>query len=189
MISASPSLPAYTVFETGIGPIGLAWSAAGVVRLHLPEASVEATRWRLLSSLQGAVAADPPPAIAALVEKLKRYGTGTPTDFTDIALDLAGVDPFRLAICRAARALGFGETVTYGELSARAGHAGMARETGQALGRNPVAIIIPCHRVLAAGGRIGGFSARGGARTKARLLAIEGARAGPPPPAQASFAF
>ena len=187
MTSASPTLPAYTVFETNIGSIGLAWSAAGVLRLQLPEGSAEATRRRLLTGLPGAVAADPPSAIASVIEKLKRYAAGTPTDFANVALDLAGIDPFRLAIYRTARALGFGETVTYGELSARAGHPGMARETGQALGRNPVAIIIPCHRVLAAGGRIGGFSAHGGAGTKARLLAMEGIRNAPP--AQASFTF
>ena len=104
-------------------------------------------------------------------------------------VDLAGVDDFRLAIYEAARKLGFGETTTYGELAKRAGHAGLPRETGQALGANPVPLIIPCHRILAAGGKIGGFSAPGGSTTKERMLALEGVRVGPPPAPQQSFGF
>lgn len=187
MTSANSSPPTYLVFETGIGPIGLAWSVAGILRLQLPTGNGEATRRRLLAELPGAVVADPPPAIASVVGRLKHYSAGAPSDFADIALDLTGIDSFRLDVYRAARALGFGETVAYGKLAARAGHPGTARETGQALGRNPVPIIIPCHRVLAAGGRIGGFSAPGGAETKARLLKMEGAR--DVPPVQTSFAF
>ncbi|HEY6631178.1 MAG TPA: MGMT family protein, partial [Rhizobiaceae bacterium] len=104
-------------------------------------------------------------------------------------VDLGGVDDFRLAIYEAARKLGFGETTTYGELAKRAGHDGLPRETGQALGANPVPLIIPCHRILAAGGKIGGFSAPGGSTTKQRMLALEGVRVGPPPAPQQSFAF
>ena len=104
-------------------------------------------------------------------------------------VDLDGVDDFRLAIYAAARKLGFGETTTYGELAKRAGRAGLPRETGQALGSNPVPLVIPCHRILAAGGKIGGFSAPGGSTTKERMLALEGVRVGPPPAPQQSFAF
>jgi methylated-DNA-[protein]-cysteine S-methyltransferase len=102
---------------------------------------------------------------------------------------LDGADLFRRAIYSAARKLGFGETTTYGGLADSAGHPGMARETGEALGRNPVPLIVPCHRILAAGGKIGGFSAPGGSSTKERLLALEGVQIGPPPPAQKAFAF
>ena len=70
-------------------------------------------------------------------------------------------------------------------LPKRAGHAGLPRETGQALGANPVPLVIPCHRILAAGGKIGGFSAPGGSTTKEKMLALEGVRVGPPPAAAA----
>ena len=83
----------------------------------------------------------------------------------------------------------FGETTTYGELAKLAGHAGLPRETGQALGANPVPLVIPCHRILAAGGKIGGFSAPGGSTTKEKMLALEGVRVGPPPAPQQSFGF
>jgi methylated-DNA-[protein]-cysteine S-methyltransferase len=95
----------------------------------------------------------------------------------------------RLAIYDAARKLGYGETTTYGELAKRAGQPGLPRETGAALGANPVPLVIPCHRILAAGGKIGGFSAPGGSATKEKMLAMEGVRVGPPPPAQVSFGF
>ena len=131
----------------------------------------------------------PPPAfVDETVRLVRRYAEGDDVDFTVLPFDLDGVDPFSRAIYDAALTLAHGEVTTYGELSARAGFPGMARETGQALGRNPLPLVIPCHRILAAGGRIGGFSAPGGAATKARLLAHEGVRLAPPP-AQASFDF
>jgi methylated-DNA-[protein]-cysteine S-methyltransferase len=120
---------------------------------------------------------------------LRRYGAGEPVDFSGVPVDLDGVDPFRRAIYDTARGLRFGETTTYGGLAEAAGHPSKARETGEALGRNPVPLIVPCHRIHAAGGRIGGFSAPGGSATKERLLALEGVRLGPPPPAQQAFAF
>jgi methylated-DNA-[protein]-cysteine S-methyltransferase len=186
----------YTLFETNIGWIGIAWSEAGLTRLQLPERSEAATERRLLAAIASdsgpapqRAAGDPPTAIVALIEALLRYAAGEPVDFSDVPVDLAGVDPFRRAIYDAAQKLGFGDTTTYGGLAAAAGHPGLARETGQALGRNPVPIVIPCHRIVAAGNKLGGFSAPGGSATKERLLAMEGVRVGPPPPAQASFGF
>jgi methylated-DNA-[protein]-cysteine S-methyltransferase len=183
----------YTLIETAIGWIGIAWSEAGLTRLQLPERSEAATERRLLATIVGSapqrLAGDPPAEIAAVIDALRRYAAGEPVDFSGVRVDLAGVDQFRLAIYDAARKLGFGDTTTYGGLAASAGHAGLARETGQALGSNPIPVVIPCHRILAAGGKIGGFSARGGSATKERLLAMEGVRVGPPPPAQASFGF
>jgi methylated-DNA-[protein]-cysteine S-methyltransferase len=105
---------------------------------------------------------------------IERYFAGKSVDFTPLALDLAGVSDFHRRIYDAARAIGWGETATYGELAQRVGAPGAARAVGQAMGRNPVPIIIPCHRVLASGRKIGGFSAFGGAVTKSRLLALEG---------------
>jgi len=93
-------------------------------------------------------------------------------------------------ICAAARRVGWGHTTTYGAL-AKELDAGpeAARDVGQAMARNPVAVIIPCHRVLAAGGQVGGFSAPGGSAAKRRMLALEGVHLDPPPPAQQSFQF
>jgi len=192
----SSALP-YHLFETPLGWIGIGWSARGLTRVQLPERDRAATERRLLATLPRAAADRPaersagdlPPAIAEAVAAIRRYASGETVDFSGIAVDLGSADDFRLAIYDAARHLGFGETVTYGELAARAGHAGAARETGQALGQNPVPIVVPCHRILAAGGKIGGFSASGGSATKERLLELEGVRVGPPPPAQSSFAF
>lgn len=182
----------HTIFETALGFMGLAWSAAGLTRLCLPQASREAVARRLLR-LEGPAGVDspqePPPWVVDLMAAIRAYAAGRPVDFSAVPVDLSGVDAFRLAVYDAARRLGFGETTTYGELARRAGHPGLPRETGAALGANPVPLVIPCHRILAAGGRIGGFSAPGGAATKERMLALEGVRVGPPPPAQATFGF
>lgn len=177
----------YHLFETAIGWIGLAWSERGVARLLLPQRDRDAMERKLAAS--GGRPADPPQHIQAVIEKLRRYAAGEAVDFGDVPVDLQGIDDFRLAIYDAARKLGFGTTTTYGGLAAAAGYAGLARETGAALGQNPVPIIVPCHRILAAGNKIGGFSAPGGSATKEKLLAMEGVAVGPPPKAQAAFAF
>jgi methylated-DNA-[protein]-cysteine S-methyltransferase len=180
----------HRVFETALGFVGIAWSETGLTRLCLFQRDCAAVERRLekFGFAVGDVA-DAPDWVAALVADIRAYAEGEPVDFSMVPVDLTGVDEFRLAIYDAARRLGFGETTTYGELAKRAGHAGLSRETGQALGSNPVPLVIPCHRILAAGGRIGGFSAPGGAATKERMLALEGVRVGPPPAPQQSFAF
>jgi methylated-DNA-[protein]-cysteine S-methyltransferase len=180
-----------TVFETALGFMGLAWSEKGVTRVFLAEKSSEAIERRLLRHGAAAPAGerDRPAWIAQLIGEIRAYAAGEEVDFSAVPVDLAGVDDFRLAIYTAARKLGFGQTTTYGELAKRAGHGGLPRETGAALGANPVPLIIPCHRILAAGGKIGGFSAPGGSASKERMLALEGVRVGPPPAAQASFGF
>ena len=180
----------HAVFETALGFFGVIWSEAGLVRLLLPQASREAVARRMLR-LQG-VTGDGgarPPWVGRLIAAVSAYAEGREVEFGEVPLDLAGVDDFCLDIYAATRALAYGQTTTYGELARRAGHAGLARETGAALGANPVPLVVPCHRVLAAGGRIGGFSAPGGAAAKERMLALEGVRLGPPPSAQASFGF
>jgi methylated-DNA-[protein]-cysteine S-methyltransferase len=177
----------YHLFETAIGWIGIGWSERGIARLLLPQRDRDAMERKLATS--GARPAEPPQHIQAVIGKLRRYAAGEAVDFGDVPVDLDGVDDFRLAIYDAARKLGFGATTTYGSLAAAAGHPGLARETGAALGQNPVPIIVPCHRILAAGNKIGGFSAPGGSATKEKLLAMEGVAVGPPPKAQAAFAF
>ena len=186
---ARPAAIGHAVFETALGFMGVAWSEKGLTRLCLPQSGRDSVERRLLR-LDGAIPAGPRPQwVAGLIEAIKAYAAGATVDFSGFPVDLAGVDEFRLAIYEAARKLAFGEVTTYGELARRAGHAGLARETGAALGANPVPLVIPCHRILAAGGRIGGFSAPGGSAAKERMLALEGVRLGPPPSAQASFGF
>jgi methylated-DNA-[protein]-cysteine S-methyltransferase len=125
-----------------------------------------------------------------LAALLRRFGLSEETDFSGFKLDLGEQDPFLERIYAAARRVGWGRTTTYGTLAKELG-AGpeAARDVGQAMARNPVALIIPCHRVLAAGGKVGGFSAPGGAAAKIRMLELEGVHLEPPPPAQRSFAF
>jgi methylated-DNA-[protein]-cysteine S-methyltransferase len=197
---ASASRTFFTVFDTTLGPIGLAWKQEGLVRLQLPARDAGDTRRRLTARLKDAVEVALPetaedaekasPAwVAEAVALIRRYAAGEKVDFSSLPVALEGVDPFRRAIYRATRKLGYGETTTYGALAEEAGFPQAARETGAAMGSNPVPLVVPCHRVLAAGGRIGGFSAPGGAATKEKLLTLEGVQLGPPAPAQASFAF
>lgn len=192
-VAAPPSRIAWFVFETALGAVGIAWTEAGLMRLVLPSPDAETATRRLTAKLEGAARVetleDAPPRIAEAVSLIRRYAEGEAVDLSAVPVSMDGVEPFGRAIYRAARKLGHGETVTYGELAERAGFPRAARETGAALGRNPVPLVVPCHRILAAGGNIGGFSAPGGAVTKEKLLAHEGVRVGPPPPAQASFAF
>src|SRR4051812_12864272 len=179
----------HAVLETVIGFMGIAWSEKGLIRLCLPERSREAVERRLLRHPGVSASTAQPSWVVELIASIKAYAAGEDVDFTGFPVDLDGIDDFRLAIYNAARKLSYGETTTYGELAKRAGHAGLPRETGAALGANPVPLVIPCHRILAAGGKIGGFSAPGGSVTKEKMLAMEGVHVGPPPPAQVSFGF
>jgi methylated-DNA-[protein]-cysteine S-methyltransferase len=161
----------YHLFETELGLCGIAWSDDGITRFRLPDPDPDAAD----KALGARAASDaPPPQIAAAIGAARRYFGGERVDFAKVGLDLAGVDPFRRAIYEALRAVGWGETVTYGELAKRAGAPGAAQDVGVAMARNPVPLIIPCHRVLAAGGKLGGFSAPGRAAAKERMLALEG---------------
>jgi methylated-DNA-[protein]-cysteine S-methyltransferase len=153
----------------------VAWNARGLVAVQLPDRDCAATERRLARRIGGTAAA-PPPWVAALVADVQRYLEGEPVDFTAVAVDLSGLDAYRRQLYETMRGLAWGRTTTYGELARQLGSTGWegARDVGEAMGRNPVPLVIPCHRVLAAGGKLGGFSAPGGAATKAKLLALEG---------------
>jgi methylated-DNA-[protein]-cysteine S-methyltransferase len=167
----------YLMVETAIGCCGIAWSARGLTRLRLPDSDPQRTERRLAASAVPCHGAPPSP-VARLIADLRRYATGEAVDFSALDLDLGGIAPFERAVYAAARSVGWGETTTYGALARQAGASSpeAARDVGQAMARNPVPIVIPCHRVLASGNGIGGFSAPGGAATKLRLLALEGVR-------------
>jgi methylated-DNA-[protein]-cysteine S-methyltransferase len=182
--------PYYCIFETAGGFCAVAWNDVGITRFQLPTRSAEATERILRRRAPGAEPGTPPRVVAEAVAAVKRYFAGEETDFSGFTLDLGDQDAFFKEIYAAARQVGWGRTTTYGSLAKEVG-AGpeAARDVGEAMARNPVPLIIPCHRVLAAGGQVGGFSAPGGAAAKRRMLALEGVRLEPPSPAQQSFAF
>jgi methylated-DNA-[protein]-cysteine S-methyltransferase len=180
----------YQAFETAMGFCAIAWSDVGIVCFRLPTTSAAAAARLMLRRLPRARAVVPPAHVADAIGTARRYFEGQKADFSAYALDLGTQEPFFARVYDFVRGLKWGETTTYGAVAKELG-AGpeTARGVGQAMAQNPVPLIIPCHRVLAAGGKIGGFSAPGGSGTKARMLALEGIRMQAPPPAQHAFGF
>lgn len=168
------------LFDTAFGVCGIAWSDTGLMQVQLPEATGDATRLRL-ERAGATVSSDASPACARdAITALRAYFDGTVESFDAVLLDDWQVSPFHQTVYRLLRQVPFGQTVTYGELAKSAGQPGGARAVGLAMGRNPWPVIVPCHRVLASGGKLGGFSAHGGTMTKERLLALEGVVVGDP---------
>ena len=176
----------YHIFESVHGACGIAWSDAGVTRFQLPGAAN--TERTLLRRVPGATQATPPRAVADAIAAAQRYFAGEKIEFTAVGLDLADQDEFFTQVYAAARRVGWGQTTTYGALAKELGGGWeVARDVGVAMARNPVALIIPCHRVLAAGGKVGGFSAPGGVNSKIKMLELENVRLGPREQAQQSL--
>jgi len=165
-----------TLFDTAIGRCGLAWTERGVAGLQLPEASEAQSRARMQERHAGAFTGTPPGEIKTAIEAVQSLIEDGVTDLGFIVLDEAGLPDFHRQVYGALRKVAAGQTRSYGQIAADIGSPGAARAVGQALGRNPYPVIVPCHRVLAAGGRAGGFTGPGGLSTKARLLRIEGVR-------------
>jgi methylated-DNA-[protein]-cysteine S-methyltransferase len=163
------------LFDTALGLCGVAWNARGLIGVQLPEKDRETTERRLAAKSHG-TAGGPPAWVEAVIADIRKYCAGEKIDFSSVAVDLSGMDGFQQKIYTALRAVGFGHTVTYGDLAKELGLSGWegARDVGAAMGSNRVPIVIPCHRVLAAGNKPGGFSAYGGIKTKQKLLALEG---------------
>lgn len=167
----------YSVFEVTGGFCGIAWSGARITRLCLPTRSAAAATHLLLRHAPDSAPGVPPPQIAATVAAVERYFQGERVDLSGVSLELGGPTEFQRRIYQAVRRVGWGQTTTYGALARELGAAPeAARDVGEAMARNPIPLIIPCHRVLAAGGKVGGFSAPGGASTKIRMLELEGVR-------------
>jgi methylated-DNA-[protein]-cysteine S-methyltransferase len=171
----------FAVFATAIGTCGIAWGERGVVGVQLPEASEPATRTRLRRRFPETGETTPPAEVTGAIDAIRALLRGEAADLAAVPLDLETVPPFERRVYEVARAIPPGATLTYGEIAARLGAPEAARDVGRALGQNPFPIVVPCHRVVAAGGRLGGFSARGGAEAKRRLLTIERARFGDGP--------
>jgi methylated-DNA-[protein]-cysteine S-methyltransferase len=165
----------FTLFDTAIGRCGIAWSGRGIAAVQLPEADDRRTRARLLRRLPDAHEAAAPPDVQRAIDGIGALLNGAASDLSTVVLDLEGVPAFHRRVYEVARTIPPGSTLSYGDVAAQLGEPGSARAVGQALGRNPFPIIVPCHRVVAAGGKPGGFSANGGVATKLRMLAIEGA--------------
>lgn len=174
--------PAYALFDTAIGRCGICWGERGIVGAALPGPGDGQMRGRFAERFPGAVEANPPAEYAAVIEDVVALLAGERRDLSAAPLDLSACPPFHQRVYAVARKIPAGETMTYGEI-ARALGAGpeAARAVGEAMGRNPVPILMPCHRVLGANGRPGGFSAPGGVATKLKMLQIEGARIGATP--------
>ena len=170
----------FALFDTAIGRCAIVWSARGISGVGFPEGSEQATRKRILRRHPSAREALPPPDVRDVIEDIVALLAGSPRDLRQARLDLAGLSDLQRRVYDVARTIPFGATLTYGEIAERLGDRALARDVGEALGDNPFPIIVPCHRVLAAGNKMGGFSAPGGVRTKLQLLSIEKAQPGGP---------
>jgi methylated-DNA-[protein]-cysteine S-methyltransferase len=186
-ITLAQTIHDYRIFKTANGYCGIVWNSVGITRFRLPEKSAEIAERNLLRRLPRAEPGVPPPEVADAIAAVQRYFLGEKMDFSGVRLDLDEQDGFFKQIYAAARRIGWGHTTTYGRLAKELG-AGpeAARDVGQAMAKNPVPLMIPCHRVLAAGGKLGGFSAPGGSDAKIRMLQLEGVHA---EPAQRNFGF
>lgn len=171
----------FATFDTAVGPCAVAWGERGIVGVSLAEGADARARDRIARRFPDALEADPPPAIQQAMDRMAGLMEGARDDLTDIELDWSGVAEFDRGVLDICRAIPPGETLTYGEIARRLGDLNLARGVGQALGRNPFPIIVPCHRVLGSDGKVGGFSANGGVETKLKMLTIERARTGNAP--------
>jgi len=170
------SLHGYCLFDTSIGRCGIAWTDRGVASVLLPDTTDSALRARLARRFPEAHETVPTQEMKHAIEAIVALLSGEPADLSFVALDMNGVPSFNQRVYEAARTIRPGTTCSYGDIARQLGVPGSARAVGQALGRNPFPIVVPCHRVLAADGKTGGFSAPGGTSTKLRLLAMEGER-------------
>src|SRR3954469_4689034 len=165
----------FAIFDTAIGRCGIAWGPRGINAVQLPMSSEDKTRARIRQR-HGDLAEAPSPAqVQRAIDGIVELLAGKPSDLSEVVLDLDGVPEFNRGVYDIARTIPPGKTMTYGDIAKRLGGVELSRDVGKPLGHNPCPIVVPCHRVLAAGGKPGGFSANGGVATKLKMLAIEGA--------------
>ncbi|TCN41597.1 methylated-DNA-[protein]-cysteine S-methyltransferase [Rhodococcus sp. SMB37] len=167
-------MTSYALFDTALGRCAVVWREDGVAGFQLPESSDAATTTRLRDLFPDAAPIRPGPLARRVIDGVTALLGGEPDPLTDVDLDLTGLPDFDRRVYAVTRAIEPGRTRTYGDVAAAIGSPGSAQAVGQALGRNPIPILVPCHRVLAAHGALGGFSASGGTVTKRALLAAEG---------------
>jgi methylated-DNA-[protein]-cysteine S-methyltransferase len=165
----------FAIFDTAIGRSGIAWGERGINAVQLPMGSEDKTRARIRQRYGDITESLPPSEVQAAIAGIVELLAGKPNDLREVVLDLDGVPEFNRGVYDIARTIPPGNTLTYGDIAKKLGGVELSRDVGQALGRNPCPIVVPCHRVLAAGGKPGGFSANGGVVTKLKMLEIEGA--------------
>jgi methylated-DNA-[protein]-cysteine S-methyltransferase len=165
----------FAIFDTAIGPCGIVWGERGISGVQLPMSNEEKTRKRILQRNGDIPEAEPTAEVGRAIQAIKELLTGKPNDLSGVVLDLDGVPEFNRGVYDIARTIPPGKTMTYGDIAKKLGGVELSRDVGQALGHNPCPIVVPCHRVLAAGNKPGGFSANGGVVTKLKMLQIEGA--------------
>ena len=174
----------YALIDTTLGTFGIAWTDNGVARVALP--GHDRGRTEVWISREPAEPGFPDGVLAALPEMIRRYAAGERIDFTAVPLDLDGIQDFNRNAYAELLKVGYGETTTYGAIARTLGDVALSRAVGQAMGANPIPLIIPCHRVLGADGRAGGFSSPGGVSAKMKMLALEHAAS---PTGQYAFGF
>lgn len=172
----------YRMLETALGPMAIGWTDAGISRVLLPGDTPEQMRTRL----EQAGGVEDAAGQAEIAARILAYAEGTNDSFADVELDLSRVPEVNRRIYAHIRVLSWGETTTYGAIARWLGDVALSRAVGAAMGANPIPLIVPCHRVLAADGRTGGFSSPGGVRAKMEMLALEKAAS---PTGQFSFGF
>lgn len=165
----------FAMFESAIGRCGVVWGPRGIVAVQLPQPTQAQTLVRMRQRHPDLAMAPPPPGVQQAIDGMVDLLAGHPNDLTGIALDLSDVPEFNRNVYAITRAIPPGATLTYGDIARQLGGIELSRSVGTALGQNPCPIVVPCHRVLAAGDKPGGFSANGGVVTKLKMLAIEGA--------------
>lgn len=176
-----PPSARFTLFATPIGTCAIAWRGDKICASHLPEETPELTAQKMARRAGGAVEAPPPDFVSGAIAGILELLEGKPKDLTSIELDFTGIEPFALKVYELSRAIKPGHTRTYGDLARDMGDRAYAQAVGRALGANPFPIIVPCHRIMGAGGKLTGFSAGGGVNTKLKLLEIEKAQIGDVP--------
>ncbi|MEO6012434.1 MAG: methylated-DNA--[protein]-cysteine S-methyltransferase [Devosia sp.] len=174
----------YALIDTALGTFGIAWTDAGVARVALP--SADRARTEIWISRDPAEPGFPDGVLGKLPDRIKRYAEGDKIDFTDVPLDLTGLQDFNRNAYAELLKIGYGETTTYGAIARTLGDVALSRAVGQAMGSNPIPLIIPCHRVLGADGKSGGFSSPGGVSAKMKMLGLEHAAS---PTGQYAFGF
>lgn len=172
----------YRIIDTALGQMVIGWTDIGLSRLMLPGESAAEMRQRMES--KGRI--EQPAGQPELVARIEAYTEGAEDNFADFPVDLDGVPDTNRRIYEHIRELAWGETTTYGAIARWLGDVALSRAVGAAMGANPIPLVIPCHRVLAADGKTGGFSSPNGVRTKMQMLALEHAAS---PTGQFSFGF
>lgn len=164
----------YTVFKTAFGPCAIAWTESGLTRVQLPEKTRLETEERIRDAGAKMTGSPLPAFVQDAIVSLQAYFSGDDVSFDTLVLDDSTLLPFNANVYRLLRAVPRGTTITYGELATRADRPGAAQAVGVAMSRNPWPVVVPCHRVIGANGKLTGFSAYGGVQTKLKLLAMEG---------------